>query len=465
MALPRRIERLDVLWALIVGGACIVVGLLAGVKPEYGLLAAVGMMFAVVVLMDVTLGFVLFTALSFLDVLSGSTSFSGTKVIGLILFVSWVARLAVRKGEDLGTFISEHPAVTASLVAMLGWCVLSFAWAFSPSSALSGASRYALDMLLIPIAFAAIRERRHVIWVVGAFVIGAGVSGAYGFLHPAAAASTYGGRSVGLNGDPNAEATVLAAALPLLIALMVVYRDSARIRIAGAVGVLIMFAGLVDTLSREGLLSLAGVLVAAVVFGGRWRRQAVALLVLGVVATAGYYFVLAPLSSRQRVTSADTSGRSSIWTIALRVFDAHPALGVGNDNFILVEHEYLNRAGAIPSAYYIVTAPKVTHDMYLESLVDLGVPGLLTMLAVLGTLLGACVKAARLFERIGDVRLELVSRAVVLAIVAVLVSEIFVSAEYAKYLWIPLSFCPVLLTLARRQAASAALRPRLSASS
>jgi O-antigen ligase len=458
MVLARRIERLDVIWILTIALACAVTGLLSGIKPEYGLLAAGGVMFAVVVLMDVTLGFVLFTALSFLDVLSGNSSFSATKLIGLILFASWVARLAVTKGEDLGAFISEHPAITAALVAMLGWCALSFAWAFSPSTALSGASRYALDMLLIPIAFAAIRERRHVIWVVVAFAIGAAASSAYGFVHPATAASSYGGRATGLNGDPNAEATVLAASLPLVVALMAAYRDSARIRIAGAVGVFIMFAGLVDTLSREGLLSLAGVLVAAVVFGGRWRRQAVAILVLGVVATGGYYFVLAPLSARQRVTSANTSGRSSIWTVALRVFRAHPVLGVGNDNFILVEHNYLNQAGSIPSAYYIVTAPKVTHDTYLESLVDLGIPGLLTLLAVLGTLIGACVKAARTFERIGDVQLELVSRSVVLAIVAVLVSDAFVSGGYAKYLWIPLSFCPVLLTLARREAASLPLR-------
>jgi O-antigen ligase len=459
MALGRRIERLDVVWALIVGAACLATGLLAGIKPEYGLLAAVGVTFTVVVLMDVTFGFVMFTALSFLDVLSGNSSFSATKLIGLILFVSWAARLAVRDGEDLSRFISEHPAITASLVAMLGWCALSFAWASSPSTALTGASRYALAMLLIPIGFAAMRERRHVVWVLSAFVIGAAVSSVYGFVHPTAVTSGFAGRATGLNGDANAEATVLAAGLPLVVALMAVYRDSARIRIAGAVGVFIMFAGLVDTLSREGLLSLAGVLVGAVVFGGRWRRQAAGLLMIGVVATAGYFFVIAPLSARQRVTSGDTSGRSTIWTIAFRVFDDHPILGVGTDNFILVEHSYLNQAGSIPSAYYVVSAPKVTHDMFLEALVDLGIPGLLTMIAVLGTLLAAVVRAARIFERIGDVQLELLSRAVLLAMVAVLVSDLFVSGEYGKYMWLLLAPCPALLTLARREERSAGRRP------
>jgi len=458
MALSERITRLDFWWTGVVALACVATGLLSGVKPEYGLLAAGGITFAVVVLMDVTLGFVLFTVLSFLDVLSGNSSFSGTKVIGLVLFVSWLARLAIRRGSDLGAFISENPAVTFSLVAMLGWCALSFAWAESPSTALSGASRYALDMMLLPIAFAAVRERKHVIWVVSAFVIGALISSAYGFIHPTAATSGDYGRATGLNGDANAEATVLAAALPLLVALMGVHRPSARFRVAALLGVVILFAGLVDTLSREGLISLAAVLVVAVIFGGRWRRQAAALLVIGITATAGYYFVLAPLASRQRVTSSDTSGRSSIWKIAVRVFKAHPVLGVGTDNFILVEGKYLNQPGSIPSALYIVNQPKVTHDMFLEALVDLGIPGLVTMLAVLGCLLAAVVRAARIFERIGNDQMELISRAVLLALVAVLTSDVFVSGEYGKYMWIPLALCPVLLSLARREERSRGLQ-------
>ena len=39
---------------------------------------------------DLTIGFVLFTALSFLDELSASGSFSGTKVIGIVVAGSWV---------------------------------------------------------------------------------------------------------------------------------------------------------------------------------------------------------------------------------------------------------------------------------------------------------------------------------------------------------------------------------------
>ena len=49
----------------------------------------------------------------------------------------------------------------------------------------------------------------------------------------------------------------------------------------------------------------------------------------------------------------DTSGRSSLWTVAWRVVEAHPVLGVGNDNFILVEDRYINQPGAVQALYVV----------------------------------------------------------------------------------------------------------------
>jgi hypothetical protein len=172
-------------------------------------------------------------------------------------------------------------------------------------------------------------------------------------------------------------------------------------------------------------------------------------LIIGVTATVGYYYVLAPATSLQRVTMSDTSGRSSLWTVAWRVIKAHPVLGVGNDNFIDVEHQYVNQPGAV-LAYYIITSPKVTHNTFLEAAADLGVTGLLLFIAVIGYALAAAVRAARIFQRLGDEQMELVSRAVVLAIVAVLTSDFFVASPYAKYLWLPLAFGPAVQHLAKR---------------
>jgi hypothetical protein len=439
---------------LLVGLAlvCVAIGVVSGIDPAYGILAALGLTFAVVAIMNVTLGFVLFAATSFLDLASSSGSFSGTKVVGLLLVVSWLARTGTRRGTELGAFISENSGLMVAMLALVGWAALSFTWAFSGGTALSGAASYAQDALLVPILFTAVRRREHAIWVVAAFVIGAVLSGVYGLVHPASSGID-AGRLSGTT-DSNFEAAALAASIPLLVSLFGVARNSPRRKLLAAIGVVVLFACLVQTLSREGLLAFAAVLVAAVVYGGRWRRRAAVLLVVGIVATVGYYTMLAPASSLQRVTMSDTSGRSSLWTVALRVFESHPVLGVGTNNFILVSDQYINRPGAIQAMYEVQT-PKVTHNTYLEALTDLGVPGLLTLLAVIGMAMTAAVRATRIFERIGDEQLEMVSRAVVLALIAVLVSDFFVAYGYAKYLWLLIAICPMLLRLARRQEAAA----------
>lgn len=449
MALSGRIRPLNP-WLLVCLAACLAVGTLAGINPQYGILGALGLLFAVVTFMDLTLGFVLLTLASFLDLLASSTgSFSGTKVIGVVVVGSWVARIATRRGKDeYGSFSRENPWLFVALIAMLAWSALSFAWASSPSAALGGAGRFALDMILLPIAFAAIRERRQLIWVLSAYVAGAVLSALYGFVVPGGV----GSRLTGAIGDPNAEATVFAASIALLAGMVIVRRQSARTRGIGLIVLFVLFVGLMTAVSREGILAFGAILIGAVVFGGRWRRRAVALLAVGVVVTVGYFFVFAPLAARERVTMSDTSGRTSLWTVAWRIVKAHPLQGVGTDNFILVESHYLNQPGVV-LALYTVKAPKVVHNAYLESLADLGVPGLLTFAAVLIAALSTGVRAAWIFERLGDTQMELVARGVVLALVAVLTAEAFVSSQYAKYLWLLIAVCPVMLALARRSAA------------
>jgi O-antigen ligase len=103
------------------------------------------------------------------------------------------------------------------------------------------------------------------------------------------------------------------------------------------------------------------------------------------------------------------------------------------------------------------------HNTFLEAAADLGIPGLVTLLAVLGFSLGAIVRAAWIFEGLGDSQMELLSRAVLLAVIAILASDFFVSGGYAKYQWLPLAMCPALLGLARRSAAAAGFWERPTA--
>ena len=76
---------------------CAGIGVLAGIDPAYGLAAAIGIAFTAVVIGDASIGTILFTILSFLDIVnSGGPEASFMKVAGLLLFASYLASAATR---------------------------------------------------------------------------------------------------------------------------------------------------------------------------------------------------------------------------------------------------------------------------------------------------------------------------------------------------------------------------------
>ena len=70
------------------------------------------------------------------------------------------------------------------------------------------------------------------------------------------------------------------------------------------------------------------------------------------------------------------------------------------------------------------------------------------------------VRAARSFKRSGDVTLEILSRAIFVALVGILASDFFGSREYSKQLWLLLSLGPAIVVLAEARARAAALSQR-----
>ncbi len=434
---------------------CLAIGVASGINPTYGLAAALGLGFTVAVLVDLALGLTLFTALSFLEVLAvGGGAASFMKVAGLLVFLSWLARTSTQSRTTASSFADAHPAMTTWMIGLIAWCAISAAWAASSGVALTNAYRYALDALLVPIVFTGVQNRKHVHLVVGAFILGAVYSTAYGLIHPPAPNAAAAGRLVGGLGDANEQACVIVAALALSIGMIGVIRRSPALKLAMTAGIVIALIGLVSTESRGGLVSFGCVLLGAVIFGGRWRRRAAVVLVVALVGT-GVYLVAGAGGQGSRVTSTNSSGRNDLWKVGWRMFSAHPVFGVGAGNFPLVSIQYEQRPGTITSAIYIVDTPKVAHNIYLEQLADLGIPGLIVMLGVFGGALAAALKAARAFERSGDVEMELLARCLILALVGFLSADFFLSNLVSKQLWIVIALCPAILKLARAGAMTA----------
>ncbi|HXD66425.1 MAG TPA: hypothetical protein VNV17_17520, partial [Solirubrobacteraceae bacterium] len=120
---------------------------------------------------------------------------------------------------------------------------------------------------------------------------------------------------------------------------------------------------------------------------------------------------------------------------------------------------YVQGIGSITSANLIVNVPHVAHNIYLELLADLGIPGLLAFLGVAGFSMLAVVRAAHRFERQGDREMELVARCMFLAVVAFMSADFFLSGEFSKQLWLTFALCPAVLALSQTGDAGADAAP------
>lgn len=425
---------------------CLVLGLLAGISPALGLAVSCAIVFAAATMANTMVGVALFTFISFLDVLSTTSATSYTKLAGLLLFGSWYATSLRRAHTRAAAMPRIGRGFALATIGLLLWSALSVSWADFPGDATSATSRYLLNMLLIPIVFVAVRRREHLLWVVGAFVAGAVLSSIWGF---AVASTVEPGRLAGAVGDANEQAAVLVAAIPMALALMRSLRHRPLGQLLCLVAALICLAGAIQTLSRGGLIALAAVMVAAVCWGGRWRRAAATLLALTAVGVVTYFAVLAPVASTQRVTMSDSSGRTDLWTVGVRMFEANPLTGTGSGNFPDSSRRYLNVPGTISRADLIVDDPHVAHNIYLELASDLGLPGLLLLLTIMLSCLRAALRGARDFGRHGDIDMELMSRCLALALVAMIVADFFLSGEFSKQLWLIFALCAVTPGLSR----------------
>lgn len=435
-------QRNAIVAGLLLAACC---GVLAGYSPLIGLGVALAAVVMVVMFRDLVAGLVVFTVASFGEVFSGGHSASGAKAIGFLLLLAWVATLARRPRGEAVALLRDQRWLVVFAGALLAWSVLSAAWAHSPGTALVGASRWAMDLVLFPIVYTAVRDARHVRWVMTAFLIGAILAVIYGV---ASGNNVDGSRLAGALGDPNETAAVMVAAAVLALALGASEQRSRTRRwiyFATAAGALV---GLAATASRGGLVALAVTLVATLLMAGRWRRQAAIAAAVGAMLVVGWFAFLAPASSRSHLSNLQTP-RTTLWLVAGRTIEANPVLGVGNDNFALVSRDYLAQPGVTTAAFQIVTDPHLAHNIYLEIWADLGTVGVLLFAGLVITVLRAGVLAAASFREARRRTEEILARSVVIAIVAMLAADIFLSDLYSKQMFLLLALAPAVLAAAR----------------
>ena len=448
--LPNRL-----LAAALLAGA-LLTGVLAGYSPPLAIGLTLGVFFVALTLANLTAGVCIFAVLSFLDtVLPVQGTLSAPKLLGLMLMLSWLALVTAGEREHRERIFS-HPGFLFVLLLFVSWSLISATWAENPGAAIIAFTRYLPNAMLFLIVFAAVRTKEQLLWVVGAFVVGAVLSGLYGLAVPPPESDL--GRLSGAGGDPNETAAAMVAGLALATALAVAVRGPFLRLACVTAGVVCMFA-LFLTSSRGGLIALAVALIAAVIMGGR-RRGAMIVAALGaVVVTVFYFATIAPDSVRERVTHPEGgTGRVDIWTVGMRMVRDKPIEGVGSGNFTTASIHYLLEPGKLVRDDFIVDTPKVAHNTYLQVLAELGIVGFALFVTILLFSLVCAFKAHRVAAAAGDRELDIVARATVVALVALFAAYVFVTRDYGKQLWLLLAICPVMLEIARRE-----LQGRLSA--
>jgi putative inorganic carbon (HCO3(-)) transporter len=438
----------DLAWQAPLLALAALLGLLAGMAPPLAVLGATGLAFFGIVMANLTAGLCLFTFVSFVEVLPGNPAISFTKIVGLVLALSWLATIATRD-DAKNDFFSAHAFAAYLLLLFLAWTALSTLWAESGSAATTAASRFALNFLLFPIVYTAIRTREHARAVALTFVVGAVFSAIYGFgLTPAGSDIE---RLQGAVGEANELASVLVAGLVLAAGIAFAARRSPGTRLAALIAAGFCLAGVFLSLSRGGILALGVVLVIGIFVAGRHRSKAAVVAMILAIVGFTYFTVIASPAARERVTTIEGgSGRLDLWAIGWRMAEDKPLTGVGASNFEISSPRYLLQPGAIVRDDFVLDRPKQTHNIYLQMLAELGIPGLLLFLSVIGFSLVSGARAARSFRRAGDVRMEILAWSFFVAAVGLLATDFFQSEQFSKQLWLLLAIGPALLGLARR---------------
>ncbi len=435
--------------ALVAVAAAAMIGLIAGFNPRLALLGAVGLVLVGLMVVDVTVGLCGFIVIAYVEALPQvGAGVSVAKFVGLLLVVSWIATVANRRPAR-ASLISDHPGFTALLILLLAWISTTLLWADDVADGRLGLQRFALNFVLLPIVFTAVRTPTHAVAVLSVLTFGAVLAAVVGLLDPSGGAFDERLSGAGLN--PNQLGAVLVVGAVVATALAAGRSHPPSLRVASAVAAAFCAVGVLLTNSRGALVGFAVAAVAAVLFAGRGRRSRLAPLALaGLVAGIVYFAAFAGPGARARIFEpGDGSARADLWRVAWRMVEDRPLAGVGVGNFESSLTDYVVAPGLIRRSDRVLDRPTVPHNIYLQVWAELGTGGLVLFLSIVGFALRGAVHAARVFARRHNQAMEVLARGTFVALMGILAAGFFASWTFSKILWLLLAIAVALPSVAR----------------
>ena len=279
-------------------------------------------------------------------------------------------------------------------------------------------------------------------------------------------------RAQGPVDEPNRFAQILIVLVPLSGFLYRTGQSAGARFSAGALGALAL-TGVVLTLSRGGLVTVALMAMLMVLFGWMRGRHLVAgtLLLITIFSMASPLF-LDRISSivnvrhllgenRAALQQADGAirGRTTEMLAALHVFLDHPLIGVGPGQF--ARFYSVQYAAKADIKFRDILIPRRAHSLYLELGAEHGMLGLGGFLAIVGLVMLRLWRARRFWLPRNAEAADL-STALWLSLFGYLSTGIFLHLSYQRYYWFLLAVASagVHLLHARQRSAPARAEER-----
>jgi len=429
--LPGRARAFALPWGVTLStGVCLVAAL--GVAPLFGwalarerwiLIAVLAMVASVPLLIRwpivSTFGlyafFLPFDSVATLSEAGGTTltRLLGILACGMLLTAGLVERRLVRP-----------PSAALWWSLFMVWAVLTIAWAMDPDVAVQRLPLAVSLFLLYLVAVSIKPTRKEFYWVCLLVVAGGVVAAAMGYVYGLEGATRVSARGTLAVGERSANPNAFGAALLLPLALaaggFVSLRNPLQKLLAvGALGMIGM--GIYATRSRGGLVALILTML-VFVCRSRVRWQALVpiamLLVLVMVVPETFFARAVKVAAGEDATGA---GRTEIWSVGLTALEHVGLFGAG-----LANYKETFRFAEAYSAW-----SKGPHNTYLGTWVELGIIGLVLMLAALASHLLAA-RGARRGGREG-----VLLSAIEAACFGMLASAFFGDRLWLKFFWLP----------------------------
>jgi O-antigen ligase len=199
--------------------------------------------------------------------------------------------------------------------------------------------------------------------------------------------------------DANDFATLAVTAIPLGLYFSVRRGPPAQ-RVTSALGLALLSVTFVRSGSRGGFLAMLAVTLFVLVgyrtVRTKWRVAGIAAIAAVLLATASdrYWTQMQSIFSSERdYNQTSQSGRIQIWQRGMGYMLEHPVLGVGLNNFPVAEGTISAMALEHPDQAGVRWDQ--AHNTFVQVGAELGIPGLLFLVTMLGGAYGALRRVAR----------------------------------------------------------------------